>query len=460
MATRSLPSNGSAVIGLLLALALSGCVAPEAVVNDAASDLPGLLLPGEPSGAIPLTGDRPVFWAGGPMRPVRLPTPNGEYDTAVCDRTLRGTCPEYALDVTSGGARLRVAIDHPTSADFFGLELRDARGKVLDYASGGQSNELFLDAPPAGRYFVRVIPWEVPAPSNPPFALRAKLESAAVEPTPDGLLLPNLRVDPPAEFTFLQPPPLYLNLVPLPIRQQASCLPDEMIEEGARRCLRFSFGYRNVGEGPMDLHFSPLTDALATAAVVQRMHRADGSFEEQAAGTYTYHKTHMHYHYDDIFSAKLFRVTDEATGALEPAGDLAKRGACAHDIRIGDWMRFDQAPRGSEDSGNDCSSFYAESPLAGMRIGLSTGWSDIYPWFMPSNYVEFSGQPDGFYVVRVTADIHGRLAETDETDNVGYSYVEIRGNEIQVMERGRGQDPWDPARVVDPWPRHLAVTPE
>lgn len=471
--------SGPALAGLLIFAALAGCVAPDSVAaNDrepprapaanprtpivlptnATPDAPSLplVLPAGYAGVIPALPDRPVFWVGARMQPTGLPTSRGEADPAVCDGQGRGKCPEFVLDVAEGGIRLRVSLDHPGSASDFALQLRTEDGKVLGYDDGTENEEILLDTPAAGRYVVRVLPWQVSQPADPPFALRVKLETTVAVP-PDGVLLPNLRVEPPSEFTFLQPPPFYRYLVPMQVREKVSCLPDEMAEEGARRCLRFSFGYQNVGAGPMDLHFSPLTDAAATASVVQRMHRADGRFEEQPAGSYTYHKTHMHYHYDDIFSAKLFRVTDAATGAMEPAGIVAKRGACAHDIRISDWERFDQAPRGSQDSGDDCSSFYAESPASGMRIGLSAGWSDIYPWLMPSNYVEFGGQPDGRYVIRAIADPNGRLAETDESDNVGYSYVEIHGETIELLERGRGQDPWDPARIVEQWPRNPVV---
>ena len=40
------------------------------------------------------------------------------------------------------------------------------------------------------------------------------------------------------------------------------------------------------------------------------------------------------------------------------------------------------------------------------------------------------------------------VLESDETDNAGYAYVEIRGSTVRVLERGRGQSPWDPRKVL------------
>jgi hypothetical protein len=60
----------------------------------------------------------------------------------------------------------------------------------------------------------------------------------------------------------------------------------------------------------------------------------------------------------------------------------------------------------------------------------------------------------GRYVVRVTVDPEDRVAETDETNNVGYALVEVvdgggPGSDTVVLcEQGYGRDPWDPASTV------------
>ncbi|MGQ0535282.1 MAG: hypothetical protein ACT4PT_04340 [Methanobacteriota archaeon] len=223
----------------VLAPALAGCLGSAPVTP---TSLPGdrIALPEGFMGAIPVVVDQPVFWVGPVMRPTSHLTADGQRDMSACDHPQRGGCPEFVLDVGPRGARLRVGLDHPSTvvANWFSIELRGPRGTVLAYTGVGPpalSGEVFVEAPAAGQYLVRVRPWDVPEPADPPFALRVKLEAALPEPPSDGVLLPpNLRVEPPSAFTFLLPPPLYQEGVPELVRETLSCLPDEMAEEGAK----------------------------------------------------------------------------------------------------------------------------------------------------------------------------------------------------------------------------------
>ena len=107
----------------------------------------------------------------------------------------------------------------------------------------------------------------------------------------------------------------------------------------------------------------------------------------------------------------LYRVTDPELGTLEPAEQGRKIGFCLIDGRIVDWHLFYQGPRGAYGDGEAC-----RLPT-GARMGLTAGWADIYRWSTRGNYVGFTGQPDGLYVVRAEADPLHRMFESDETDN-------------------------------------------
>lgn len=39
----------------------------------------------------------------------------------------------------------------------------------------------------------------------------------------------------------------------------------------------------------------------------------------------------------------------------------------------------------------------------------------------------------------------------------GYTYIKVKGDDITVLERGRGKDPWDPNKVIvrDWWEKRL-----
>ena len=87
-------------------------------------------------------------------------------------------------------------------------------------------------------------------------------------------------------------------------------------------------------------------------------------------------------------------------------------------------------------------------PNEPARIGLSTGWADIYTAELSDNYVDFGINLDGYYLLRFFADLDGTIEETNESDNVAYSYIRVSGLDVELLERGRGRDPWDPNKVV------------
>ena len=128
-------------------------------------------------------------------------------------------------------------------------------------------------------------------------------------------------------------------------------------------------------------------------------------------------------------------------------GDVAKRGACAHDYVFVDFERFYQDRQNFADSGSDCS-FLLTDPREPARIGLSTGWADIYTAELSDNYVDFGINLDGHYLLRFYSDIDETIVETNEKDNIAYSYIKVSGFDVELLERGRGRDPWDPNRVV------------
>lgn len=356
-------------------------------------------------------------------------------------------CWEYRVAL-GRGARLRVAIDIPMRDDGFVLEVVDPRGDVVasgtnDYDLVDTYNvEVFVVDPEPGGWTIRVRTNDA---TDSAFRLRAKLEGA-IPAGPRRFVAPNLQIVPPFEFGFAAPanpmngrwPPDDVN-PPLGAAgvYPVSCAVDEMVEDGARRCLRFSAGPLNAGPGPLDLRLAPDNE------VFQRIHYEDGSgYVERPAGTWEYHNTHGHNHYTDVLTYELFRVRDPETGAMEKVGAGHKSGFCPADQRFASWRHFNQAPAGSTSS--DCTN----------TMGLSTGWGDIYRWQRPGQYVEFP-QADGRFVVRATGDVHGWVLESDEGDNVGYAYIEVAGDQVAVLERGLGSDPWDDDKVVvrDWWER-------
>ena len=87
---------------------------------------------------------------------------------------------------------------------------------------------------------------------------------------------------------------------------------------------------------------------------------------------------------------------------------------------------------------------------------LERGWGDLYRWQRPGQYVDYASVADadgsmaaGRYVLRLTVDPDDHIAETDETNNVGYTEIEVvdggglARDRVVVCSQGLGPDPWD-----------------
>ena len=408
----------------------------------------GLLVPGvagaEDVGALDV--GESVFWNGpfveasGPGSVGSAPA-FGFLGTALCNPTI--SCYAYELDLAAGGARLRVAVDHPSLDDTFGLELRAPDGSVAAsddgvlyeglppvFTGGSQlSEELFVSEPAEGRWTVTVVATDVLASG---FRVRAKLEGPQAPSEEGTLLYPNIRSIPPFQVNF------------------GTCYEDPAVT----RCLRFSQGPANAGEGPLDLFVrrgdlgSPQENARGQltlrGAFFQRVHRTDGEFLELPAGEFEYHFEHGHYHHTGTGGYELFRVDGVE---LVPAGVSAKQGFCMGDYGIDSWGSFTSEPhRGTLDylGGENCT---VPTPGA-TQMGLEAGWFDIYSHTIAGQYIDFGTNPDGDYIIRATADADGTLHESDPTDNVSYALIRVAGTDVTVLERGRGTDHLDPNKVV------------
>ncbi len=199
-----------------------------------------------------------------------------------------------------------------------------------------------------------------------------------------------------------------------------SCYPEEMIEQGARRCLRFDQIIENVGDGPFELRYKlPPEDAHPSGEpnlvtfenLVQRIFWSDGRGpEERVADTYEFHPAHAHFHYRNFAVSSLWRV--EADGTKTFAAGGRKNGFCMVDVenswfgRRGDAARTYRPPA-------------CLAPTQGDENinGISRGWADVYNWFLPDQYIEVSHLTDGDYVLETVSDPAGTVVEADDTNN-------------------------------------------
>ncbi len=387
-----------------------------------------------------------VFWMGGYVEQhvvtTQLPT-----DEA-CQVTR---CWSWTVQLTGKAHRLRVGLDTPSRESSFTVEVKDAAGTVVGSATNSNrfDIEAFVAMPAAGTYTVRVVPRDA---AYARFRLRAKEEGPLPSYKKKTLLLPNLQATPPYEFGFVAPanplnglyPPDTVN-PPLDVLgyHPLSCAADEAAEEGAKRCLRFTTGPRNAGTGPMDLGYVPYEHELGLleeGPVTQYLHWSDGSITSRPAGGFLFHKTHAHYHYQDILDYTIWRVGPGHR--LTPAGRGTKAGFSPADQLFADWFTF------SQEEGQYVEGATTARSVGVSTFGLSVGWGDVYRWQRPGQYVEFAGDGDGLYVVRSVVDIKNHVLESNERDNAGYAYIQVTGESVRIIERGQGMSPWDPHKKV------------
>jgi hypothetical protein len=272
---------------------------------------------------------------------------------------------------------------------------------------------------------------------------------------------PDLAADPPWHLTFQQPPPMVVveggNYTALagvhnPTMQAAGqpvygCLAEETVEQGAHRCLRFTSGFASLGPGPFEVFGSSATIAAPQGGpLFQNVYRSDGSHYARPAGAFIFHHIHAHYHVLGIAEFRFYRVRPDHS--LTEAGKVLKEGFCLGNIKMYDWHSFGQTEIDPKSIDN-CEP--TPQPDGSYRFyeGIANGWEDSYKWQTSGQFIDFGNDPDGYYLLRVVANPEHHILETTYDDNVAYAYLQVSGNDVRVIERGHGQSPWDPAKVVE-----------
>jgi hypothetical protein len=373
---------------------------------------------------------------------------------------------------------LRVAINTPDDSNGWELRLLDPSGHEAatgsTYTLNGVAEnfdvEVFAHNPAPGVWTAQVIPQNV---SEGSFSARAVVQGSATRSKVRRrarrvvAVPPDLAPDPPWHVTFEQPPPMVVveggNYTALagvhnPSMQVANqpiyrCLPEETIEQGAQRCLRFTSGFASLGPGPFEVYgASNAPVAVNGGPLYQVVSRSDGSSYSRPAGRYEFHRIHMHYHVLGIAQFTLYRV--QPGRPLAPAGKVLKEGFCLGNIKLYDWRSFAQAEVDPK-SVDNCEPSPQSDGSWRFYEGIANGWEDAYKWQTSGQYVDFANDPNGYYVLRVTVNPDHLMLESRYTNNTAYTYFQVNGTDVRVIERGHGTDPWDPHKTtVDPVMTH------
>jgi hypothetical protein len=247
------------------------------------------------------------------------------------------------------------------------------------------------------------------------------LAEVEYKPNPQPLrqLLPDLAVRPQQNLSF-DPVGIIFDVVS---EQYPTCYQSEVDEEGAHLCLRFDQITANPGEGPMELRFSvPSNERPPVTNSFQRIYSSDGvSYQDRFAGQMVFHPVHDHYHFSSFGQTSLWKIGPNGA-QLVRAG--RKVSFCLTDVFIELWGQKGDGPRTY--NAPDCLFPAFSSNGSDFFIqGITNGWADVYDWFLPDQYIEVTGVPDGVYVLQTVADPDNLLLEANESNNCGSVTIQL-----------------------------------
>lgn len=199
---------------------------------------------------------------------------------------------------------------------------------------------------------------------------------------------------------------------------------------GGVRLLRFSTTIVNVGAGAFEVRGERGSTSESEMSVFQRIYGEDGGVRELSTpATMTWGGDgHDHWHVMDLVDARLITLDRGQTVARSNKIDF-----CIFDNREYD-LSLSGAPSSIQYEERGCG---RQGDLE-ATMGLSVGWGDRYPYWMPGQYVDISHVGSGTFRLILTVDPEGWFTEGDTSNNRTWVDIELRGNGNQLRVLGYG----------------------
>lgn len=213
-------------------------------------------------------------------------------------------------------------------------------------------------------------------------------------------------------------------------------LQDLKIREASdgRRLLRFTAIMVNVGAGPFEAHGQRPDTDTPTMTVTQRIYNAAGGYRDTRTPATMFFSGdgHDHWHIEDLQRYRLRGLDGQTPGSVRSG---AKQGFCVQDF-YGWNGTLPGAPERAEYRANHMCGEIAEQEALKVPMGLSVGWSDVYGYYLPKQYVDITGLPSGRYRLYAVANWRGDFEESREHNNYTWTKIALRGNKVRVLKEG------------------------
>lgn len=247
-------------------------------------------------------------------------------------------------------------------------------------------------------------------------------------------LLPDLRMLPPASFAVCG--------APTGGTFQTENCPGAGPED---RWLRFDSVLYNAGRATFRVVASRPSTVQAHMHATQWIRQSDKSWRKQPTdATLAWaleEDGHPHWHTQGMERYRLFRLPSPFPGGAKVG---VKRGYCFFDgllVRPNlTWTR-----RSPMYSFFDCGVPGQSQNALKLRVGLSVGWGDEYPWDYAGQRIDISGVEQGEYLLCLTADPAGEFTEISDANNESWARIRLATQtspsyevDVDVLARGRG----------------------
>jgi len=204
------------------------------------------------------------------------------------------------------------------------------------------------------------------------------------------------------------------------------------VTDTGQQRLRFAASIANIGEGPLVVRAQRPWVGGEDWTVAQWIAERSGGYSvDPTTATLIYGgDNHNHWHVRQVEVHQLETMDGKILGRL------VKQGFCF----------FDTDPYQIEIPGAPPKAHWGARGCAGsfdtrVRMGLSVGWLDKYPWHLLDERIDVTSVPDGTYRIRQIADPNNEFEESDETNNETWVDIEMittseGGREVRVIEAG------------------------